>query len=112
MGDLGAVAAEDAVSDGEARVGGDHAVVGAGDGHARAAVVLVRLEPRHRSLSLALAPPPSPAASAPSPTSNLGVSLSPSGWRGAVARCVAARRTGGECGGDGAGRGGAASRGG
>lgn len=46
--DLGVVAAEDAVSDGEAGVGGDHAVVGPRDGHARAAVVLVRIEPRHR----------------------------------------------------------------
>ena len=48
LGDLGVVAGQDAVSDGEAGVGGDHAVVGAGDGHAGAAVVLVRVEPGHR----------------------------------------------------------------
>ena len=51
LGDLGVVAGEDAVTDGEAGVGGDDAVVGAGDGHARAAVVLVRVEPRHRLCS-------------------------------------------------------------
>ena len=51
LGDLGVVTGEDAVTDGEAGVGGDDAVVSAGDGHARAAVVLVRVEPRHRLCS-------------------------------------------------------------
>jgi hypothetical protein len=52
------VAGQDAVSDGEAGVGGDHAVVGAGDGHARAAVVLVRVEPGHRLCSETHSSPP------------------------------------------------------
>lgn len=51
LGNLGVVAGEDAVTDGEAGVGSDDTIVGAGDGHARAAVVLVRVEPRHRLCS-------------------------------------------------------------
>lgn len=49
--DLRVVAGQDAVTDGEAGVGGDDAVVGAGDGQARAAVVLVWVESRHRRCS-------------------------------------------------------------
>lgn len=45
---LGVVTGQDAVSNGEAGVGSDHAVAVSGDGHARAAVVLVGVEPRHR----------------------------------------------------------------
>jgi hypothetical protein len=49
--DFRVVAGQDAVTDGEAGVGGDDAVVGAGDGQARAAVVLVWVEPRHSRCS-------------------------------------------------------------
>lgn len=49
--DFRVVTGQDAVTDGEAGVGGDDAVVGAGDGQARAAVVLVWVEPRHSCCS-------------------------------------------------------------